>query len=88
MIKQETVKDLLRQARATEDKTIEIGLVAKLGYPDEVVTAVILAQLENSEDPDREVTLGDLLWAGAILDHLDTQGFSIRQKKIKKTKNG
>lgn len=84
MIKQENVKELLRHVRSIEDKTLEIGLVSNLGYPDEVVIALILAQLENSEDPDREVVVPDLAWAGAILDHLDTQGFVVKRKKIKK----
>ena len=84
MIRKEQVKELLREVRATEDKTVELGLAGNLGYSDEVVTAMILAQLENSEEPERDITLMDLLWAGAMLDHLDTQGFSVRQKKVKK----
>lgn len=84
MIRKEQVKELLREIRATEDKTVELGLAGNLGYPDEVVTAMILAQLENSMEPERDITIEDLLWAGAMLDHLDTQEFSVRRKKVKK----
>jgi len=84
MLRQEDVKDLLRHVRSIEDKTTEIGMAGNLGYSDEVVTALILAQLENSEEPEREVVVPDLLWAGAILDHLDTQGYNIQRKRIKR----
>lgn len=86
MVRQEDVKDLLHQVREVEDKTTAIAMAAKLGYPDEVVVALILAQLENSEEPERDVVIPDLIWAGAILDHLDTQGFVIHQKKVRKVK--
>lgn len=86
MVRQENVKQLLLEIREEKDKTLEIGLASKLGYPDEIVTALILAQLEHDENPSRDIEVMDLLWAGAILDHLDTQGFAIRRKMIRKAR--
>lgn len=80
MERQEDVKEMIATTRRIEDKTIGDALVGHLGYPDEVVTAAVLAAKEMTDDPDSEVTQNDLVWAGAYLDHLDTLGFTITRK--------
>jgi hypothetical protein len=72
------VQEMLSNSRDTEDKTIEDGLAGSLGYPDELVIAVVLVRLEMMDREEPE--LMDMIWAGEFLDHLDTQGFSIRHK--------
>lgn len=78
--RQSDVRELLMHVRGTEDKSVEEGLAGNLGYPDEVVIATVLAVKEMALEPDSEVTPNDLIWAGAFLDHLDTQGFAVHVK--------
>lgn len=78
--RQSDVRELLSSLRSAEDKTMEDGLAANLGHDDEAVVAVVLAVKEMAKDPDGEVTVVDLIWAGAFLDHLDTQGKTVRAK--------
>lgn len=82
--RQSEVRELLAAIRVEEDKTLEDGLAGNLGHDDDAVTVVVLAVLEMGKDPDREVTVNDLIWAGAFLDHLDTQGMAVRSKPRKK----
>jgi hypothetical protein len=70
------VRELLGEIRETPDKAFADGLAGNLGHPDPVIVAVVLARLEmDHAHPDREPTKMDLIWAGELLDHLDTQGF-------------
>lgn len=78
--RQSDVRELLNSVRHEEDKSIEDGLAGNLGHDDEAVISVVLAALEMGREPDREVTVKDLIWAGAFLDHLDTQGKTVRAK--------
>lgn len=77
------IRELIAEARTADgdDKTVEGGLVSQLGYPDEVIVATVIAAMEMDKNPEREVTHLDLIWAGAYLDHLDTQGFEVRRKR-------
>jgi hypothetical protein len=74
------VKELFAAIRETNDKTIRDGLAANLGYPDDVVTAVVLARIEDTSDPAVEIDQLDLILAGSFLDHLDTLGFCVVRK--------
>jgi len=87
MERQVDVKSLLKSVREIEDKTVLIAVAGNNGYDDEIITALILAFVENGEDPERQIVVPDLLWAGALLDHLDTQGFEITRKKLKRPEN-
>ena len=78
--RQSDVRELLMEVRQLEDKTVEDGLAGNLGYPDEAVIATVLAVMEMGREPDREITVKDLIWAGAFLEHLDTQGMTVRAK--------
>lgn len=78
--RQSDIRELLADIRATEDKTVEDGLAGNLGYDDDKIIAVVLSVVEMDKDPDREITVRDLIWAGAFLDHLDTQGLTVRMK--------
>lgn len=82
--RQEDVKELLASVRKIEDKSPREELASNLGYDDAVVTAAVLAAREMKREPDGPIDENDLVWAGAYLDHLDTQGFEIRRKKEKK----
>lgn len=78
--RQSDVRELLNSLRHVEDKTIEDGLAGNLGHDDESVTAVVLAVKEMGRDPEADITVVDLIWAGAFLDHLDTLGKTVRAK--------
>lgn len=78
--RQSDVKELISGLRKTEDKTVIEGLAGNLGYDDDLVVACVLASLEMGRDPDRQIEIEDLIWAGAFLDHLDTQGFAVSSK--------
>lgn len=80
--RQSDVRELLNESRATDDRTLEDGIAGNLGYPDDAVVATVLAVMEMAADPEREITLRDVIWAGAFLDHLDTQGYAVRNKRI------
>jgi len=86
MERQADVLELLEDCRQEEDKTVEDGLAGHLGYDDHKVVATVLAITELSNDNDRDIQVHDLIWAGAFLDHLDTQGYELRRKKDKKRK--
>jgi hypothetical protein len=77
--RQEIVRDLIVESRESTDKTMEDGLIASLGYEDDAVIALVLSKLEL-EDPPFEPTNMDLMWAGAVLDHLDTLGYQVIRK--------
>ena len=86
--RQSDVRELLSALRNLQDKRVEEALAGNLGYDDDQITVVVLSILDNTPDPDREILVDDLIWAGAFLDNLDTQGFRIsRKKKLKKQKN-
>lgn len=74
------VKELLGHVRSVDDKTIEDGLAGNLGYEDDQIIAVVLTRIEMGKDPEKEVEVVDLIWAGEFLDHLGTQGFDVRRK--------
>jgi hypothetical protein len=86
MERQSEVANLISAAAEETDKTTMDGLLGSIGYPVEVVTAVVLAHMETSEEPRDDITQFDIILAGAFLDHLDTQGYRIAPKKIKKVK--
>ena len=81
--RQSDVRELISFVRNLEDKTVEDGLAGNLGHDDDSVVCVVLAVLEMGKDPSREVTVNDLIWAGAFLDHLDTMGRTVRAKPRK-----
>lgn len=83
MERQSDVRGLLASARSESDKTVVEGLVGNLGYQDDHVIAVTLAVKEMAREPSDDIVINDLVWAGAFLDHLDTQGFSLRRKRAK-----
>lgn len=78
--RQSEVRELISTVRKSEDKTVAEGLAGNLGYSDEAVTALVLVAKEMSRDPESEVTVIDLVWAGGFLDHLDTLGFTVTRK--------
>lgn len=77
MERQEEVMGLLQAVHEETDKTILVGLAGSLGHSDRAITAMVLALLEVSDDTSREIVVNDLIYAGSILDHLDTQGFEL-----------
>lgn len=83
--RQSDVRELLMDIRTTQDKTQEMGLAGNLGYPDDLIIAVVMADRELMER-EEEVNINDLILAGAFLDNLDTQGFRVKAKKVKRKK--
>lgn len=84
--RQSDVRELISGVRNTDDKSVEEGLAGNLGYDDDIIVATVLAAKEMSREPDAQIEIGDLIWAGAFLDHLDTQNFQIGPKKLRKSK--
>lgn len=83
MERQSDVKEIISSARNTEDKTIEDGITGNLGYPDDLIVAVVLALKEMElEDEETEISQTDVIFAGMFLDHLDTLGFQLDRKPI------
>lgn len=80
MNRQEEVKILLEKVREEPDKTIEEGLAGSTTWPDDKIIAVVLVRVEMSQEPERDIEILDLIWAGEFLDHLDTQNMAVRSK--------
>lgn len=79
--RQSDIRELLADVRTIEDKTAQEGLAGNLGYPDDTVIALLLAQLETfHSDVSRPLEVADLILTGALLDHLDTLGYEVRRK--------
>lgn len=78
--RQEDIRTMIINSRDATDKTMEEGLLASLGYDDDLIIAMVLAKLEL-QDPEAEAQPIDLMWASGMLDHLDTMGFRLRRKK-------
>jgi hypothetical protein len=76
-VRQSEVRELLTAAREVEDKTLVDGLTGNLGHDDRHVEALVLVRLELTKEPDRDIVPMDLIWAGEVLDHLDTQGYHL-----------
>lgn len=75
---QEEVRSIILTARENPDKTFEDGILSNLGYKDDTIIALVLAKLEiQGTDP----TDMDVMWAGAMLDHLDTMGYQLVRKR-------
>jgi hypothetical protein len=87
MERQVEVEDIIRDAIEETDKTTMDGILGSIGYPLEVVTAVVLAMKESAPEPRDDITQFDIVLAGAFLDHLDTQGFKVKRGKLKKVKH-
>lgn len=79
--RQSEVLGLIESSRFTQDKTMEDGLMANLGYNDDVIVALVLAMKENTIESDQEITNFDLILAGSLLDHLDTLGYELVRKE-------
>lgn len=75
---QESVREIILASRNNPDKSFEEGLVANLGYDDDTIIAMVLAKNEISQSELDEM---DLMWAGAVLDHLDTLGYQVVRKR-------
>lgn len=78
--RQSEVLGLIESSRLIDDKTMEDGLMANLGYNDDVIVALVLAMKENTIESDQEITNFDLILAGSLLDHLDTLGYELVRK--------
>ena len=75
---QEAVRSIILTARESSDKTFEDGMLSNLGYEDDTIIALVLAKIEiQGTDP---IDM-DLMWAGAMLDHLDTLGYQLVRKR-------
>ena len=78
---QEQVLDLIKLSREQEDPTMEESLVGDSGHEDDILIALVLAQMEVDEVIRSEpVANFHVIRAGAILDHLDTLGFTLVRK--------
>jgi hypothetical protein len=82
MDRQETYRVMLRELREEPDKSFADALTAAPGLEEEnvIAVAVILFELEERGDPDRQPQGNDILWAIEFLDHLDTLGKEVRNK--------
>lgn len=78
--RQEEARSILQNLMDDPDKTFQGGLIAS--FPDEealVAVAVIMVELSREDRMPSEV---DLVWAMEFLDHLDTLGKRIANKKL------